>query len=293
MDCLKRLMESFALHRELGFEYEMIIADDGSSDGTLDYLNNFQLENIPVHVVRNNRQGIHHQFNTIVNMLQSMSYDVCFKCDDDIQFIKKGWEAAYLEGIGSTGFDHLCYFNKKWRPRKNLRNPVRKNNLISYCRGQDVQGAFFTITPRVIEKIGFMDTRNFGFRGVGHIDYTLRACRAGFNEIENPFDIKGSDLYISQPSGYSSALSSPIVQAFESESESKRKYNLALDNSRLYVEYYENPPTLTIETERDLLAKRLSELLDEKLWYQEQYDHQPKWYVRLGKLIFKSRGLTK
>ena len=39
------------------------------------------------------------------------------------------------------------------------------------------QGAFCKITKEVIERIGYYDVKNMGFRGIGHLDYALRYCR--------------------------------------------------------------------------------------------------------------------
>ena len=142
---LNKLINSFVATATS--KWQIIIADDGSTDGTLDYIGQLQIPNIPITVIKNNRQGVHHQFNTIVKELEKLNFDYCFKCDDDIEFIKPGWEQLYIDAIEKTGYDHLCHFETNWRSKKNLEKPVIQDDLISYCNAKDVQGAFFTLTP--------------------------------------------------------------------------------------------------------------------------------------------------
>ncbi len=266
--------------------WKVIIADDGSTDGTIEYIESLAISNTPITLIKNNRQGIHHQFNTIVNELEKMDFDYCFKCDDDIKFIQLGWESVYINAIKNSGYDHLCHFDPKWRPIKNLKKPIIQDNIIGYCEAKDVQGAFFTLTPAVIHKVGYMDTQNFGFRGVGHVDYTMRACRVGFNDIKNPFDVKDSDQYIThQSENYVSALNKHVQNALESDLESKRKYELIQDSSRIYIPFYKQVSSMNSNDEKELLLKRLEILETEKKWYEKTYGHQPRWFIRLGKIL--------
>ena len=283
---LKKLIESLKATYESNFNWKIIVADDGSSDGTLEYLKGINIPDMPIIIIRNNRQGIHHQFNTIINELMKLEFNYCFKCDDDVEFIQPGWEKLYVDAINEYGYHHLCHFDPDWQPGKNLKNPIRKGKLVSYCSAKDVQGAFFTLTPDIIKRVGYMDTKNFGFRGVGHIDYTTRACRAGYNNINHPFDVSGSNKYIKHQSGeYKSALNIHIQNALESDDNSRRKYKLIEEPSRIYIPYAESFQYLNQQTEKDLLVKRIEDLEDQLTWYKKNYDHQPKWFVRLGKIL--------
>lgn len=286
---LRKLLESFNRTRNTSLNWNLIIADDGSTDGTIEFLEQLNMDDCEINLIKNNRNGIHHQFNTIVKELENIHFEFCFKCDDDIEFIQSGWDNLYIEAIQNTGYDHLCHFDPSWRPEKTHKSPVVKGGLIGYCKYEDVQGAFFTLTPRVVRDIGYMDTSNFGFRGVGHIDYTMRAARLGYNHLVHPFDVRESNKYIKhqdRSAAYFSAMNPHLVNALENDEESKRKYALIQDTSRRYIDYYENAPSLSKEMERVLLIDRIEALESEKKWYQEQYDHQPTWYVRLGKVLF-------
>ena len=116
-------------------------------------------------------------------------------CNDDIEFIKKGWQKKYFDMSKSSGFDHLVYFNEKWKSAKFIKKH-KKLPLISSCNAKDAMGCFYTVTNKMLQNLGYFDEESFPIRGHSHVDYTLRACRAKFNDIDTLFDIKNSDKYI-------------------------------------------------------------------------------------------------
>ncbi len=283
---LTTLVSSFIKHSRNDVNWIILIADDGSTDGTIEYIESLIIQSIPISLIKNDRQGVHHQFNTILKELENIEFGYCLKCDDDIEFIKPGWEQLYIDAIERTGYHHLCHFDESWRSIKNLKKPVIQDELIGHCVAKDVQGAFFTLTPNVIKEVGYMDIRNFGFRGVGHIDYTMRACRAGFNDINHPFDVQNSNDYIKHQSGdYKSALDQDIQNALENDETSKKKYEIITSPSRKYIPFNLNHESLDKEKEVALLKKRIDNLEKQKLWYEKNYGHQPRWFVRMGKVL--------
>ena len=290
LERLKLLLSSFSETCDRGLNWQVVIADDGSTDGTLEYIES--LDGLEIHLIKNNRQGIHHQTNSIFQYIETLRFDICFKCDDDITFKKQGWDRLYIDAIKESGFDHICYFNSEWRPHEVLSTPIEKGTLISHVKPLSVQGAFYTITPSVLNEIGYMDTKSFGFRGLGHIDYTIRASRAGFNDPDHPFDVTGSDQYIGMNlESYNSALPDITLDIFESEAESKRKQTILMDPSRKYIPY---KPGISLEDMdlEPLLKTRNRELRETVAWYDQHYGHQPKWFVRLGKLIFNPKSFS-
>ena len=57
-------------------------------------------------------------------------------------------------------------------------------------------GCFYTVTPRMLEDMGGFDEKEFPIRGHSHIDFSMRACRKGYNNSETLFDIESSTDYI-------------------------------------------------------------------------------------------------
>ena len=237
-DYLEQFIESWLITRNQEVEWTLIIADDGSSDGTLEYIGTLQIPGTNLTLIDNNRSDVLHQTNTILQQLNGLDFDVCFKCDDDVRFIKKGWDDLYWTTIQRTGYDHLVYYNKKWRPALTYSTPKQYGQLIAQCDLSHVQGAFFTITPEVLKGVGYFDAYHLGFRGYEHNDYTARCCRAGFNVLENPFDVNGSNDFIvlQEKLNYVRAMSLAMENAIQSEATLTAKKQLVYQN-RIYVPF--------------------------------------------------------
>ena len=128
-----------------------------------------------------------------------------------------------------------------WLPHANVSRPLRSGNLISNCIPKQIQGAFYTITQGVIDKVGYFDEQQFGASGLGHIDYSFRCCRAGFNVLSSPFDVVNSNQFIQLQSihSYVSATSSKEKANATSEDKIAMKEQL-LKMDRVYIPYNEN-----------------------------------------------------
>ena len=90
------------------------------------------------------------------------------------------------------------FYDSQWH-KNTISLPVKSHasNLIeSVADNRDVQGAFWTFTPAVLEKVGYFDLQRFCVCFFGHRDYTFRCCKAGFNDINNVFDLKNSKNFL-------------------------------------------------------------------------------------------------
>lgn len=237
-DYLTQFIESWLVTRNQEVDWTLIIADDGSSDRTLEYIRSLQIAGTNLILIENQRADVLHQTNTILQQLSRLDFDVCFKCDDDIHFTKKGWDELYWTTIQRSGYDHLVYYNKKWRPALTYSTPKQYGELIAQCDLSHIQGAFFTITPEVLKVVGYFDAYHLGFRGYEHNDYTARCCRAGFNVLENPFDVSGSNDFIvlQEKLNYVRAMSLAMENAIQSAATLTAKKQLIYQN-RIYVPF--------------------------------------------------------
>jgi GT2 family glycosyltransferase len=190
---LKECIKTWDETRNKSAKWTLIIADDGSSRYALKYISELKIRGVEKIVIKNKRRGVHHQTNSIINKLSNMDFDVCFKIDDDVFFKRDGWDLLYYKEILKTGLEHLVLYQNEWFRSKFYKS---MGNLVSRASIQEVQGAFYTITPSIIDSVGYFDTEQFGFSGLGHIDYTARCCLSGFNELKNVYDVKGSNTYI-------------------------------------------------------------------------------------------------
>jgi hypothetical protein len=102
-------------------------------------------------------------------------------------------------------------------------------------------GCFWTFTPQVIESIGYFDEVEFRVRGHAHIDYSMRATRAGFNNSDTLFDARGSHSLIRLQSrvGYLQSFdwNTSSARALFSTEERARRKAIILDTSRVHVAF--------------------------------------------------------
>ncbi len=219
LDYLREFVESWDRTRNRYYDWTLIVSDDGSSDGTLAYLEALQIEDVTVHVVKHNRVGVHESTNSIIDRCVFLDFDYAFKCDDDVIFKAPGWDDAYIDAMAEHPY--LCNYNTSWRPAKPIRTSAK---CVAYANAYYSQGALWTFTKAVIAKVGWFDTRVFGYKGYGHIDYSVRAARAGFNELSSLYDLKGSDAYITlQAENYKPAISAGSM---------KQEFGLVVDEDQ-------------------------------------------------------------
>ena len=176
--------------------WTVIIADDGSIDGTQRLVNYYGYK-----LIQNNKSGVSSQTNSIFQEINHIEFDCCFKIDDDITFLQKGWSEAYHSAILKTGYEHLVFTEvgralNSMKHRGKRTHQTFKYNLRSSCDWINAQGCFFTVTPRTLSMVGYFDTTTFGPHESGHVDYTGRCCDVGMNDYYDLYDLDGSEKFI-------------------------------------------------------------------------------------------------
>ena len=113
---LKKTIETYLQTRNPNYDWVIIIADDGSTDGSLEYA-----KSVAHHVLPHKNRGIHYQTNQILKFCSKMDFDFAFKMDDDLIFKKPGWDSKYIQASKKTGFDHLVFHDPAWMRKKRSR----------------------------------------------------------------------------------------------------------------------------------------------------------------------------
>ena len=305
IEYLKECLDTWNKTRSKDVTWQLVVADDGSNDGTLEYLKQLKFEDCEVNIIRNNRIGVHQQMNTILSHLANINFDFCFKIDDDISFLKSGWDELYHKIAMTSGNHHLVFCDESWGKEQFLDKSIieKDKNLIGRVPMMHAHGFFYTITPQILEKVGYMDVQSFGFRGMGHVDYTVRCARAGFTNEETPWDILDSNSYISATKqDYQSVLPNRATSVYDSFNR-ERKEKVILQRNRIYVKNQEIDLDLYSKFKEELIdalsdkvihfdkeKKELISWYDSEIkkineWHLDQYKHLPKWYLKFGKLF--------
>ena len=191
---LKKCMDSLINTLQNNIDYTILIADGNSDDNTIEYINNLNLpKNISLTILINDKHFIYRQSNSILKFASNLNYNFGFLINDDIIFKKYGWDVTYYNASIKSNFHHLVYFDPKFKKKDHYNY---NKYLQSYCKPENCQGALFTFTKNLIEKIGYFDEDNFKIRGHSHIDFTLRCCRLNFNDNDYLYDILNSHEYL-------------------------------------------------------------------------------------------------
>ena len=191
----------------------LLIAEYGSDYDILNFIRSFDFKNVALKTFFNNRRGVHYQVNQLLKVCSEREFDLGFMAEDDTYFLQSGWDNLYAETIKSSRYDFLCYFNKGWALKHGKSVHIKENclydeesNLQSEASAYNSEGQFWTFTKRLIQRVGYFDTQNFGVWGSGHTDFALRCCHLGFNVNESLFDLFESEKYIAIQDDYKRAF---------------------------------------------------------------------------------------
>lgn len=250
VDYLKECLASWLATRDPALRWYVIVADDGSTDGTLDFLYSGDLA-LDLHVIRNNKRGVGGQTNTIFEICRTIGFSFGFKIDDDVLFRKPGWDHLYRESAQESGFDHLCHLNVAlWNAERRPVDALRPSAPLAvdpsgrcsaFTDVYSCMGCLFTFTPRLLDVVGDIDEKNFPIRGDWHIDYSARCCRAGFNRNEHFFDAAQANNFIELQDNvkptYRPSLdfTSPSIAPTLAPDELARRHAIIRDTQRVLV----------------------------------------------------------
>jgi hypothetical protein len=233
---LQRFVESFGETCSRDYRWTLIIGDDGSTDGSVEFARDLRLPGIDVVVIENKARGIAGQTNTILAAARSIGFDFGFMCDDDIYFDGPGWDDLYVRAAVESGVEHLVFHDPSWKPPM---HEHRKGALRSFVGAGDCMGCFYTFTPQLLAALGALDEVNFPVRGHSHVDFTHRACRAGFNEASTLWDAEESTRFIRLWSReeYVETIdwAAPEVKRALNDEERARRSALIAEPERIYV----------------------------------------------------------
>jgi glycosyltransferase involved in cell wall biosynthesis/GR25 family glycosyltransferase involved in LPS biosynthesis len=277
-DYLRHCLDSFEKTADRRHSWVVVIADDGSTDGTREMLKTLRIP-FELHVIYNDRRFAVGQTNTLFDLASRLGFDVGFAIDDDVIFRKPGWEQLYLQAIEASGYAHLCHLNlPHWRELRAKQKPGQAEpkamtDQSGTCEARvsvnECMGCLYTFTPEVLRVVGGCDEANFPIRGQWHQDWSARAARAGFNVVNTFFDAREASDYIDLQNNvdetYRAAIPwGPEYAKTRDAGELARRRALVRDASRCFVPIPRPTPSVKGDNVNDVFERIVMLNLDRR-----------------------------
>lgn len=151
-----------------GENYELVLIDDGSQDGTYEYF-----KSISRKAYRHGRQGVTKSRNLGLRMSEG-NY-MCF-LDNDV-ILPPGWLRTLIE---ESRKDRVGIIGPMLTNQPRFHLPRSADGL---CDVAEIAGACMLIKREVLNRIGYLDE---SFINCEDTDYCLRAILAGYRVVHTP-----------------------------------------------------------------------------------------------------------
>jgi glycosyltransferase involved in cell wall biosynthesis len=164
-DRLKRSLEQVAALTRT--PHELVVADDGSDDGTAD-----ELRSQNVRVVTGANRGVCWNKNRGLFALMALGCETLVLLEDDIYPDREGWEADWIEA--ALRWHHVAFAHEKIGEHVLGGTGTPEDPLVNY----KATAQCVAVSAQAMRQVGFLDSRFKGY-GVGHAEWTTRFKRAG------------------------------------------------------------------------------------------------------------------
>lgn len=205
---VKELIDTFIATKSDTIGFRVYVADTSTEEAASleiqEYLKSLSVPNTTIAYLKFYDGSVTDLSNGILSEIYTydMRYNpFIFMCDEDIKFLKKGWDTAYIEAMRNSEFKHLVYYDTRWRPAsKNKKQRVnsrpRPIELHAKADYLSAQGAFFTLTCNLLREVGIYNKSLFPTKGGGHLNYTYRLYSHLGEDPKHIYDIANSESLI-------------------------------------------------------------------------------------------------
>lgn len=166
-DKLKKCIEKIKLNTSC--DYDLVVADDGSTDDTISFL-----KEIGINYISGENKGIAWNKNrAIFSLLNFYKSDIIILIEDDCYPEEKNWQNDWMNAAKKWGHVNLAgdWFETNFVSGRGIPEDLIKSTATS--------GQCVAFSRESLLYVGYMDTR-FKKYGNEHIEHSLRFIRAGY-----------------------------------------------------------------------------------------------------------------
>ncbi len=154
-------------------DYQLVVADDGSKDDTLDWCK----QNNVLHTNCANKGVVRNKNRALYYLNEVKKVDVLILLEDDCRPNKKNWQKEWV--IAALLWGHINYAHKRIIKKEGAVVSGTGSSITPYlCKL--VTGQCTACSNEAMDNVGYLDPRFSGY-GAGHVEWTERFIRQGYN----------------------------------------------------------------------------------------------------------------
>ena len=154
-------------------DYQLIVADDGSKDDTVDWCK----QNDVPHTNCENKGVVRNKNRALYYLNEVKKVDVLILLEDDCRPNKENWQKEWV--ISALLWGHINYAHKRIIKKEEAVLSGTGSSTSPYlCKL--VTGQCTACSKEAMDNVGYLDPRFSGY-GAGHVEWTERFIRQGYN----------------------------------------------------------------------------------------------------------------
>lgn len=156
--------------------YELVVADDGSEDGIVDWCTARGIR-----IVTGENRGVAWNKNRAIFPLEMAGCDPILIIEDDVHPGVTGWERDWVDATGL--WHHVAYEHPRVADQTMSGTGTPDDPFVN----PKASAALLSVSAEVLAKVGYYDSRFIGY-GHAHAEWTTRIKRSGhgFRKITMP-----------------------------------------------------------------------------------------------------------
>ena len=156
--------------------YQLVVADDGSSDGTPEWCRS---NGVPC-IAGDNRGVVYNKNRALYHLFENEGCDVVILLEDDCEPEETGWDTEWIKSALLWG--HINYAHRHILSKEGSIVSGSDSSKSPYI-SKLVTGQCTAISREAFEEVGYLNP-NFRGYGCGHVEWTERFLKLGYDGVQ-------------------------------------------------------------------------------------------------------------